>query len=62
MPQPDYQRIAQLERELGIGQPPSEPERGIRSDRTVCLIKNCDGDDYEIRTWSDVLIRRIHEH
>ncbi|EFE65775.1 predicted protein [Streptomyces viridosporus ATCC 14672] len=62
MPSPDYQRIAQLERELGIGQTEPEPERGIREDRTVCLIKNCDGDDYEIRTWSGFLVRRVHEH
>jgi len=62
MPSPDYQRIAQLERELGIGEPPPEPERGIRADRTVCLIKDCDGTDTEIRTWSGLLAYRIHEH
>lgn len=55
---PDYQRIAQLERELGIGQ----PEPGIRPDQTVCLIKNCTGSDHEIRTWTGLLVRRIHEH
>ena len=62
MATPDYARIAQLERELGIGQPESEPERGIREDRTVCLIKNCDGDTTELRTWQGQLIRRIHNH
>lgn len=61
-PQPDYGRIDQLERELGIGDPPPEPERGIREDRTVCLIKSCDGDTTELRTWQGRLIRRIHEH
>ena len=57
---PDYQRIAQLEHELGIGQP--EPERGICPASPVCLIKNCDGDDHEIRTWSGILLRRYHQH
>ncbi|MFE0794771.1 hypothetical protein [Streptomyces mutabilis] len=61
-PKPDQRRIAQLERELGIGQPNPEPERGIREDRTVCLIKNCDGNTEEIRTWSGFLMRRIHVH
>ncbi|MEH0417812.1 hypothetical protein [Streptomyces sp. B21-083] len=61
MPTPDYQRIAELERELGIGQPP-EPERGIYPGPPVCLIKDCNGDDYELRTWSGVLLRRIHQH
>ncbi|MET8378039.1 hypothetical protein [Streptomyces microflavus] len=62
MPSPDYQRIADLERELGIGQPAPEPERGIREDRTVCLIENCDGETEEIRSWSGLLIQRIHQH
>lgn len=60
MPTPDYQRIAQLEHELGIGQP--EPERAVYSGPPACLIKDCDGDDYEIRTWSGILLRRYHQH
>lgn len=59
MPQPDYQRIAQLERELGID---SRPETLVRPSRGVCLIKNCTGVDTEFRTWSAVPIRRTHEH
>ncbi|MFG3127352.1 hypothetical protein ACGFZU_06580 [Streptomyces tendae] len=59
---PDQRRIAQLERDLGIGQPDPEPERGIREDRTVCLIKDCGGSTEEIRTWSGFLVRRIHLH
>lgn len=61
-PKPDQRRIADLERELGIGQPDPEPERGIREDRTVCLIKDCDGSTEEIRTWSGFLVRRVHLH
>lgn len=62
MPNTDYARIAQLERELGIAQPHPEPERGIREDRTACLIKDCDGDTTELRTWQRLLIMRIHNH
>ncbi|MFE2973369.1 hypothetical protein [Streptomyces sp. NPDC059258] len=62
MPSPDYHRIADLERELGIGQPEPGPERGVYPDKLVCLIKNCDGTDYEIRTWAGLLTRRIHQH
>nr|WTC12552.1 hypothetical protein OHA15_33940 [Streptomyces anthocyanicus] len=62
MPAPDYQRIAQLERELGIGQPNPEPERAVYPGPPVCLIKDCDGDTEEIRTWSGLLMRRIHLH
>jgi hypothetical protein len=59
-PKPDHHRIAQLERELGIGNGPAE--RGIRPD-PVCLVKNCnDADVTEIRLWSGQLIRRIHQH
>ncbi|MFH9574201.1 hypothetical protein ACH4MG_27135 [Streptomyces sp. NPDC017454] len=61
-PEPDQRRIAQLERELGIGQPNPELERGIREDRTICLIKDCDGSTEEIRTWSGLLMRRVHLH
>ncbi|MGW6578867.1 hypothetical protein ACWF76_05580 [Streptomyces globisporus] len=60
MPQPDCQRIAHLERELGIGQ--VEPERRAHSCKTVCLIKNCGGTDYEIRTWAGPVVRRVHQH
>lgn len=58
-PRPDHAKIARLERELGIGQP---SEQGIRPDRTVCLIKDCDGDTEEVRTWAGQLIFRIHQH
>ncbi|MFF9269113.1 hypothetical protein [Streptomyces rochei] len=54
-PRPDYARITQLERELGLVE-----ERPIRPHRTVCLTKNCAGDTEELRTWSSQLIRRIH--
>ncbi|MFE0470493.1 hypothetical protein ACFW2V_02605 [Streptomyces sp. NPDC058947] len=60
MPTPDYQRIAQLERELGIGQP--KPEPAVHTGPAVCLIKNCNGDDVEIRNWTGLLMRRIHQH
>lgn len=62
MPIPDYQQIDRLERELGIGQPPPVPERPMRSGRAVCLIKDCDGTDTDLRTWSGVLVRRFHDH
>ena len=55
---PDYVKIERLERELGIGD--VEPERPIRRASTVCLTKNCSGDTHEIRTWSGVLVRRLH--
>lgn len=61
MPAPDYALIDKLERELGIGQPP-RTERPMRSDRKVCLIKDCDGDTTELRTWNGLLIMRIHDH
>ncbi|MEW2451227.1 hypothetical protein AB0896_27340 [Streptomyces parvulus] len=54
-PRPDYARIDQLERELGLVE-----ERPIRTGRTVCLTKNCTGETEEIRTWSGRLIRNIH--
>lgn len=59
-PRPDYARIAVLERELGIGD--QEPERPMRRAATVCLTKGCDGDTDEIRTWSGVLVARIHHY
>lgn len=55
---PDYARIARLEQELGIGD--WEPERPMHVASTVCLTKDCDGDTDEIRTWSGVLVARIH--
>ncbi|MEU8555933.1 hypothetical protein AB0C80_18355 [Streptomyces anthocyanicus] len=54
-PRPDYARIHRLERELGLIE-----ERLIRPHLTVCLTKNCDGDTEEIRTWSGLLIHRVH--
>jgi len=54
----DYDRIARLERELGIGD--VESERPIRRAPSVCLTKNCGGDTAELRTWSGVLVARIH--
>lgn len=56
---PDYDRIAQLERELGIGD--HAEERGICPD-PVCLIKDCDAETVEIHLWSGPLIRRMHKH
>ncbi|RSS11432.1 hypothetical protein [Streptomyces sp. WAC08401] len=56
---PDYAKIARLERELGLID--VEPERPIRAAKTVCLTKNCMGETHEIRTWSGMLARRIHE-
>lgn len=58
MPTPDYQYIARLERELGIGRP--EPERPVR-ESPVCLVKDCDG-GAQVRAWSGQLLRRIHNH
>ncbi|MFC9268929.1 hypothetical protein ACFTXJ_14300 [Streptomyces zhihengii] len=58
-PRPDYERIAQLERELGIQ---AEPERPVYPGQPVCLIKHCTGDTREIRNWAGLLMRRIHEH
>lgn len=54
-PRPDYARINQLERELGL-----VDERPIRAPR-VCLAKGCDGGD-EVRTWSGMLLARVHDH
>lgn len=54
-PRPDYARIERLERELGLVE-----EQPIRSNLTVCLTKNCQGDTEEIRTWSGQLIRHLH--
>ncbi|HEX5569709.1 MAG TPA: hypothetical protein VFY14_22780, partial [Streptomyces sp.] len=59
-PRPDYRRIEELERELGIGKPEPEPARPIRLGRTVCLTKDCDGDTEEIQTWGGQLAFRIH--
>ncbi|GES27928.1 hypothetical protein AB0G60_02600 [Streptomyces angustmyceticus] len=56
---PDYQCIAQLERELGMGK--RQSERGIRPN-PVCLVKNCAADTTELRTWSGQLIRRVYQH
>lgn len=55
---PDYAKIARLERELGIGG--VEPERPMRRAPAVCLTKDCVGDTDEIRTWSGVLVARVH--
>lgn len=56
---PDYARIERLERELGLAD--TEPERPLRRDRTVCLTKDCQGETTEIRTWSDMLMQRVHD-
>lgn len=61
MPTPDYPLIDRLERELGIVHPPPKPERAVYPEPPVCLT-NCDGDDYEIRNWTGLLMRRIHQH
>ncbi|MDQ0809779.1 hypothetical protein QFZ63_001493 [Streptomyces sp. B3I7] len=56
---PDYAMIDQLERELGlVGQ---EPERSLRQARTVCLTKDCRGETTELRSWSGMLMQRIHD-
>lgn len=60
MPPPDYQRIADLERELGIGN--HQPDKDAPQPPTVCLIKDCSGSDAELCTWSGILLRRTHEH
>lgn len=60
MPAPDHALIDKLERELGIGQ--REPEKPMRPSPTVCLIKDCDGVDTDVRTWQGFLIMRVHEH
>jgi len=58
-PRPDYAKIERLERELGVIE--AEPERPMRRGPKVCLAKNCIGGTRELRTWSGVLIARIHE-
>lgn len=55
--QPDYERIAQLERELGIGEPAETPRRPA----SVCLVKDCDGETTELRSWDGCVIR-MHRH
>ncbi|GAA1888282.1 hypothetical protein GCM10009837_07660 [Streptomyces durmitorensis] len=60
MPAPDYALIDRLERELGIGQ--RARKKPMQTARPVCLIKDCDGTDTELRTWNGVLVMRIHEH
>lgn len=62
MASPDYQRIAALERELGIGQPDPEPERGVYPPKTVCLIKNCGGDTVKVLNWAGMVLRCLHTH
>lgn len=61
MPQPNYQRIAELERELGIGQQQKQ-ERSAGIALPICLIKDCDGGDYELQAWPGIVLRRIHQH
>ncbi|MWA08752.1 hypothetical protein [Streptomyces sp. BA2] len=60
MTTPDYDLIDRLERELGIGQ--RARKKPMRTARPVCLIKDCDGTNTDISTWSGVLVMRIHEH
>lgn len=70
---PDYAKIDRLERELGLTDSPVEElppfEQGMRragvQERpmrhgALCLTKNCMGDTNEIRTWSGVLLTRVH--
>lgn len=58
MNRPDYDKIARLERELGLCDEP--PQRPMRRAPSVCLTKGCEGDTEEVRTWSGVVTRRIH--
>jgi hypothetical protein len=53
-PRPDYERIDQLERELGFVQDvPMRPDR-------ICLTKNCRGEWSEVRSWRGPLMYRFH--
>lgn len=57
-PRPDYAKIRRLERELGL----EEPQAPIRAEK-VCLVKGCsDADIIEHRSWSGMLLHRVHEH
>lgn len=57
---PDYERIAQLERDLGLVEEPAR--RPMRPDK-VCLVKGCTGEVDEIYAWgSDIVLARIHRH
>lgn len=56
-PRPDYAKIRRLEHELGL-----VADRPIRNDK-VCLVKGCDEADItDVRSWSGMLLARIHEH
>ncbi|MFJ9038003.1 hypothetical protein ACIRF8_15590 [Streptomyces sp. NPDC102406] len=56
---PDYARIAELERELGMAE--AAEVRPMRAEK-ICLIKDCDGETVELRTWSGILVARLHHH
>jgi len=62
MTRPDYTRIAQLERELGLVEPePPRPRRAIRELHTVCLTKHCEGDTEYVENWgSSTPLLSIH--
>lgn len=55
-PRADHAKIERLERELGMSD-----ERPMRTP-AVCLIKDCDGDTTDVRTWAGALVTRIHHH
>ncbi|RPK56243.1 hypothetical protein EES43_24685 [Streptomyces sp. ADI96-02] len=57
---PDYERIAHLERELGLAEAPHKPR--LRPDK-VCLLKGCTGEYDELTAWgSNLVIARLHHH
>ncbi|MFF9309866.1 hypothetical protein ACF1BS_03055 [Streptomyces sp. NPDC014748] len=56
---PDYAKIERLERELGIID--AESERPMHHGPNVCLTRGCVGRTRDIRTWSGVLARQVHE-
>ncbi|MCX5202509.1 hypothetical protein OG897_13755 [Streptomyces sp. NBC_00237] len=57
LPRPNYAKILQLERELGMSD-----EQPMRAEK-VCLVKGCrDEDVLEFRSWTGTLLVRVHEH
>ncbi|MYT60632.1 hypothetical protein GTW29_28625, partial [Streptomyces sp. SID7834] len=39
-----------------------EPDVPMRSVRTVCLIKDCNGTTVDVRHWGGRILLRKHEH